>query len=230
MPRCVQETVLYHLIKRGVEMTTKDNEGHTPMDVAKKNENEECVKLIQETLEPEKTLIEENGSTSLENVTCVAVEVHEPEIVCKGEESKDTVDNQQTKDEDTFEDISKDEEAVVTPPLKKKKTEKRIRFLLEDEEPVTAHEENAHETEATGDDRKESDGEPLKLVDDVSEETKIKESITLSSEIQTSEIPVSLIGHLMATHSHAALHSIHSSYNYICRCQRLRLIRVKKIQ
>ena len=191
-------------------MTTKDNEGHTPMDVAKKNENEECFKLIQETLEPEKTLIEENGSTSLENVACITAEVHEPEIVCKGEESSDTVDSQQTKDEDTFEDISKDEEAVVTPPLKKKKTEKRIRFLLEDEEPATAHEEKAHETEAMGDDREESDGEPLKLVDDVSEETKIKERITLSSEI-----PVSLLSHLMATHSHAMLHCIQSSYNYV---------------
>ena len=42
----IQVNTLVHLMKRGVDMTTKDNDGLTPLDIAKENRNEECIRLL----------------------------------------------------------------------------------------------------------------------------------------------------------------------------------------
>ena len=50
-----------HLMKRGVDMTSKDNDGLTPLDIAKENRNEECIRLLFKAQKPE-ILVSDNFS------------------------------------------------------------------------------------------------------------------------------------------------------------------------
>lgn len=40
-------------MKKGVDMTSKDNEGLTPLDIAKENRNEECIRVLFKAQKPE---------------------------------------------------------------------------------------------------------------------------------------------------------------------------------
>ena len=135
-PACVhtQETVLFHLIRRGVEMTTKDNEGLTPLDIAKKSESKECVQLIQKSQEPEETSDNEDKGPNEEKLE---VEVHESTKTSgdhKEEENKN--EKSQGTDEQDKVDDSVGENLEEAPPTQKKK-KRSISFLLPgDQEPV----------------------------------------------------------------------------------------------
>ena len=49
----LQVNTLLHLMKKGVDMTSKDDEGLTPLDIAKENRNEECIRLLFKAQKPE---------------------------------------------------------------------------------------------------------------------------------------------------------------------------------
>ena len=136
-PACVhtQETVLFHLIRRGVEMTTKDNEGLTPLDIAKKSESKECVQLIQKSQEPEETSDNEDKGPNEEKLE---VEVHESTKTSgdhKEEENKNEK-SQGTDEQDKVDDSVGENLEEEAPPTQKKK-KRSISFLLPgDQEPV----------------------------------------------------------------------------------------------
>ena len=123
-------------------MTIKDNEGLTPLDIAKKSESKECVELIQKSQEPEET---SNNANKGLNEEVLEVEVHESnktpsdhdeEKESNSERPLDTdTDRQDKVDEQDKVDNSIQENLEEEPPAPKKK--KRISFLLPgDQEPV----------------------------------------------------------------------------------------------
>jgi hypothetical protein len=117
-------------MRRGVDMTTKDNEGLTPLDMAKKSESKECVQLIQKSQEPEETANNEDKSPNEDELV---VEVHESSNTPPSdhqEENKSQDTSEQHKADDSVEE--KLEDKAPTP-----KKKKRISFLLPGEqEPV----------------------------------------------------------------------------------------------
>ena len=40
-------------MKKGVDMNSTDNEGLTPLDIAKENRNEDCIRLLFKAKKPE---------------------------------------------------------------------------------------------------------------------------------------------------------------------------------
>lgn len=124
---------MFHLIRRGVDMTIKDNEGLTPLDIAKKNESKECVELIQKSQEPEETSNDKDKSPNKEELE---VEIHESTKTPSDheEEENNNVKPQETDEQDKADD-SVGEKLEDEAPTQKKK--KRISFLLPgDQEPV----------------------------------------------------------------------------------------------
>ena len=118
-------------------MTIKDNEGLTPLDMAKKSESKECVQLIQKAQEPEEeTINDENKSPNEEELE---VEVHEstntpPSSDHEEEENKD-IKSQDTDEQDKADDSIGEKMEDEAPTQKKKK--RRISFLLPgDQEPI----------------------------------------------------------------------------------------------
>lgn len=167
----LQETVLYHLIKRGVDMNKKNNEGVTPMDIAKNNKHEECMKLIQQTLDPEETLNETEGCTLLQDEQNVSMEV---QAQIEGEESADPSPVESNQQINTESSVGEDREPAVAPPPKKKR-ERKVSFLLEDETVDKETEKDNHE-----------------FPDDVLEDGENEEGDSrLSTEVQNSEPTVS---------------------------------------
>ena len=167
----LQETVLYHLIKRGVDMNKANNEGLTPEDIAKNNNHKECVKLIQQTLDPEETLNEDEGCTPLQNTQNVSVEVQAQIEVEESADPSSTESNEQINTAESS--VGEDGEPTVAPPSKKK--ERKVGFLLEDE---------------TAD--KETENDNHELPDNVFEDDENEESDSrLSTQVQNSEPTVS---------------------------------------
>ena len=118
-------------------MTIKDNEGLTPLDMAKKSESKECVQLIQKSQEPEEeTTNDENKSPNEEELE---VEVHEstntpPSSDHEKEGNKD-IKSQDTDEQDKADDSIGEKMEDEAPTQKKKK--RRISFLLPgDQEPI----------------------------------------------------------------------------------------------
>lgn len=118
-------------------MTTKDNEGLTPLDMAKKSESKECVQLIQKSQEPEEeTANDEDKSPKEEELE---VEVHEstntPSSSDHEEEENNNIKSQDTDEQDKADNSSGEKMEDKVPIQKKKK--KRISFLLPgDQEPI----------------------------------------------------------------------------------------------
>ena len=152
-------------------MNKKNNEGLTPKDIAKNNKHEECVKLIQQTMDPEETLNEDEGCTPLQNEQNVSVEV---QAQIEEEESADTSSVESNQQINTESSVGGDREPAVAPPPKKKK-ERKVNFLLEDGTVDKVIENDNHE-----------------FPDDVLEDGKNEESDSrLSTEVQNSEPTVS---------------------------------------
>lgn len=134
---------MFHLIRRGVDITIKDNEGLTPLDIAKKSESKECVELIQKSQLPEETSNDQDKGL---NEEVLEVEVHESnqtpsdheeEKESNNERPLDTDMDQQDKinEQDEIDDSVRENMEEEPPTPKKKK--KRISFLLPgDQEPV----------------------------------------------------------------------------------------------
>ena len=59
-----QVNALMHLMKRGVDMNSKDNDGLTPLDIAKENRSEECMRLLFKAQKPE-ILVSQGSVTNL---------------------------------------------------------------------------------------------------------------------------------------------------------------------
>ncbi len=115
-------------------MTTKDNEGLTPLDMAKKSESKECVQLIQKSQEPEGTANNEDKSP---NEQKLEVEVHESSNTPPSdhqEEENNDIKSQDTSEQDKADDSVGEKSEDKAPTPKKKK---RISFLLPGEqEPI----------------------------------------------------------------------------------------------
>lgn len=160
-------------------MSKKDNEGLTPLDVAQQNENEECVKLIQQTLEPTEKLNEKEGHTDNDKLL-ISAEVHTSEVPSESEENNDGAipnDSEKSKAKDTVtEDV--DDQVSSSQP---KKAEKHIRFCLEPEEIEEVNgEEKSKELDVIHDDA-------------TTENENEKGNEQSTEEVQTSEITVSYI-------------------------------------
>ena len=52
-------------MKRGVDMNTRDNDGLTPLDIAKENRNEECIRLLFKAQKPEILVRQQTNCTTL---------------------------------------------------------------------------------------------------------------------------------------------------------------------
>lgn len=118
-------------------MTIKDNEGLTPLDMAKKSESKECVQLVQKSQEPEEeTTNDENKSPNEEELE---VEVHEstntpPSSDHEEKENKD-IKSQDTDKQDKADDSIGEKLEDEIPTQKKKK--RHISFLLPgNQEPI----------------------------------------------------------------------------------------------
>lgn len=115
-------------------MTTKDNEGLTPLDIAKKSESKECIQLIQKSQEPEETSNDEDKSWNEEELE---VEVHESTKTSSDhekEEMNNDIKSQDMDEQDKEADDGVGEKLKDEAPAKKKK---KISFLLPgDQEPV----------------------------------------------------------------------------------------------
>ena len=122
-------------------MTIKDNEGLTPLDMAKKSESKECVQLIQKSQEPEEeTTNDENKSPNEEELE---VEVHEltntPPINGDHEEEQNNIKSQETDEQDKADDSIGEKMEDKAPTQKKKR---RISFLLPgNQEPIPINNE-----------------------------------------------------------------------------------------
>ena len=117
-------------------MNTKDNEGFTPMDIAKKSKNKECVELIQKSLEPEIPNNEDEGR----NEEVLEVEVHESKTPSdhEEEEGNDEKPLDTNKQDEVNDSVRENMEAEPTTQKKKK----RISFLLPGaQEPVPIDDE-----------------------------------------------------------------------------------------
>ena len=115
-------------------MTIKDNEGLTPLDIAKKSESKECIELIQKSLEPEKTSNDKDKSPNEEELE---VEVHEFTKTPSDHEKEENnnIKSQDTDEKDKADDSVGEKLEDEAPTQKKKK--RKISFLLPgDEEPV----------------------------------------------------------------------------------------------
>ena len=138
-------------------MTIKDNEGHTPLDVAKNSENEDCVEVILKSKEEAKSeeasidKKEEKASNDEDSTTqIVSVDVHETETERKEEESTGAVTEDTSQEDQTNGDAepSLDErEPSSTPPPKKK--ERRVSFKLDGEETEIIDKEISNEDPTT---------------------------------------------------------------------------------
>ena len=149
-------------------MNKKNNEGLTPKDIAKNNKHEECVKLIQQTLEPEETLNEDESHAPLQNEQNVSLEV---QAQIEGEESTDPSSVESNQQINTENSVGDNREPTVAP----KKKERKVCFLLEDETADKEIENDNHE-----------------FPDDVFEDGENEEGDSrLSTEVQNSEPTVS---------------------------------------
>ena len=136
-------------------MTIKDNEGHTPLDIAKNSENEGCVEVIlskEQANSEEASADNEEGKASNDDdstTQIVSVDVHETETEGKDEEgtglvtedtglvTEDTSQEDQTEG-DTEPSLDEHEPSSSPPPKKK---ERRVSFMLDGEEPEMINEE-----------------------------------------------------------------------------------------
>lgn len=194
----MQETVLCHLMKSGVDMNIKDNEGLTPLDIAQKSKNEECVKILSLEFQGPETLNKEKDNEDLiapENQERIQLllpsEVQRPESQGEGEDNEDLIPPDTTRQlQDKSEaHVSQFMEAQEPAILSEKENsedlnhpdvpQKRLRFLLEEQEPeITPH--------------KEKGSDSLMFLD-VTQKNNNEECTKLFSEIQTSEPTVSII-------------------------------------
>ena len=137
-------------------MNIKDNEGHTPMDIAKNNDKEECVEIVLKAQEEPR--LEENSmedgekkaSKNEDSIQLVSVDVHETETEpaikeedsCSNPMSEDTNQENQRK-ENT--DTTVDEEELSNTPAPRPKKKRRVSFQLEGEEPENTEREKSSE-------------------------------------------------------------------------------------
>ena len=128
-------------------MSVKDNEGHTPLDIAKNSKNEDCVEVIlsKEQAKSEEASADNEGKASNDDdsiTQIVSVDIHETETEGKEQEdtgpvTEDTSQEDQTKG-DTKPSLDEREPSSTPPPKKK---ERRVSFMLDGEEPEMINEE-----------------------------------------------------------------------------------------
>ena len=134
-------------------MNIKDNEGHTPMDIAKNNDKEECVEIVLKAQEEPR--LEENSmedgekktSKNEDSIQLVSVDVHETEPAIKEEDSgnpmSEDINQENQRKENT--DTTVDEEELSNTPAPRPKKKRRVSFQLEGEEPETTEREKSSE-------------------------------------------------------------------------------------